>query len=100
MKTRWDSRHSQDPQWIMLDFGKSTNFSKIILYWENAYAVAYEIQVSDDAQNWKAVYTESNGDGNTDIIDLQPQKARYVRFFGSKKCNNEWGYSLWEIEVY
>ncbi len=100
MGSRWSSEQHKDPQWIALDFGKSMDFSKIILHWENAYATAYKIQVSDDAKNWKTIYTEPDSDGGRDIINVRAQKARYLRIFGATRVNSEWGYSLWEVEVY
>ncbi|MEA3462538.1 MAG: GH116 family glycosyl hydrolase, partial [Bacteroidota bacterium] len=48
--TRWSSEFS-DPQWIYIDFGESKTFSTVTLDWEAAYGKAYEIQVSDDAEN-------------------------------------------------
>ncbi len=98
MSTRWSSRQ-KDPQWIVLDFGEAMSFSKIILHWEAAYGKQYEIQISDDAKNWKTIHTESNSDGKSDVIKVKPQKAKYMRVFGTKRGNNKWGYSLWEIEV-
>ncbi|MEA3346750.1 MAG: discoidin domain-containing protein, partial [Candidatus Auribacterota bacterium] len=98
MDTRWSSGQRKNPQWIVLDFGKIKNFSKIILHWENAYATAYKVQVSNDAKNWETIYTESNSDGGTDIIKVQ-SRARYMRIFGTERNNEDWGYSLWEIEV-
>ncbi len=98
--TRWSSQSREDPQWIMLDFEECKGFEKVVLNWESAYAVEYEVQISDDAQNWKTIYAELRGNGGKDIIDVGSQKARYLRIFGKKRCNEDWGYSLWEIGVH
>ncbi|MCK4518961.1 MAG: discoidin domain-containing protein, partial [Candidatus Omnitrophica bacterium] len=98
--TRWSSQQSKDPQWIMLDFEERKSFKKVILNWENAYAVDYEIQISNDAQNWKTIHAELRGNGGKDIINVGSQKARYLRIFGKKRSNKDWGYSLWEIGVH
>jgi chondroitin AC lyase len=63
-----------------------------------AYAAWYEIQVSDDAVEWTTVYTEADGDGGIDDIDIPAVQARYVRMLGIQR-GTPWGYSLWEFEV-
>ncbi|MBN1621155.1 MAG: discoidin domain-containing protein [Endomicrobiales bacterium] len=99
LTSRWSSEFS-DPQWIKLDFGKTKIFNKIKLYWEAAYGKAYSIQISDDDTNWTTIHTESNGNGNIDLISfITFQSARYVRLYGTER-GTPWGYSLWEIEVY
>ena len=100
MKTRWSSQPRQDPQWIMLDLGERKDFSRVILHWENAYAVAYNIQISDDSKTWQNVYVKSDGHGGSETVDLSPLRARYIKIIGTKRCNDDWGYSLWEIGVY
>ena len=67
--------------------------------WETAYAIAYEIQVSDDKKRWETVSRVEDGDGGEDSIRFaKPAKARYVRMRGLKRAT-EWGYSLWEFKV-
>ncbi|WP_051815759.1 discoidin domain-containing protein, partial [Glycomyces tenuis] len=55
LSTRWASEWA-DPQWIQVDLGQRTAFDTVQLVWETSYASAYEIQVSDDGQNWSTVY--------------------------------------------
>lgn len=98
LKTRWSSNFS-DPQWIYLDLGSPQTFNLVILKWEAAYGKVYEIQSSDDATDWKTVYKETNGDGGEDIIYVGNQTARYIRMYGTKRGNNDWGYSLYEFKV-
>ncbi len=96
--TRWGSNWS-DAEWIYVDLGSSQPVSKIILKWEGAYGKAYQIQVSDDAQKWTEVASTATGDGNTDEISFTAANARYVKLNGIQRAT-EWGYSLWEFEVY
>ena len=98
MQTRWASEFS-DPQWLCLDFGSPQAFHLIILEWEYAYAKKYEIQVSDDAEKWKTVFKEDNGDGKKDVISVGEQTSRYVRIFGIERATS-WGYSLYEVKVF
>jgi mannan endo-1,4-beta-mannosidase len=97
--TRWASVSQSDPQWIYIDLGASTQLTRVILYWEAAYATQYRIQVSDDANNWTDLLTEYNGDGGTDDLSITGS-GRYVRMYGMQHNNWEWGYSLWEFAVY
>jgi len=98
MSTRWSSEFS-DPQWLCLDLGSKKEINNITLHWETAYATVYEIQVSNDGQNWETVYTENFGTGGVDSITLNhPQTARFIRIYLIER-GTEWGYSLWEVEV-
>jgi hypothetical protein len=97
--SRWSSWYS-DPQWIYVDLGATYAVDQVVLNWhEAAYGSGYDIQVSDDAQNWVTVFAESNGDGGIDDISFAPVSARYVRLLGLQRGTG-WGYSLWEFEVY
>jgi hypothetical protein len=97
--SRWSSWYS-DPQWIYVDLGATYAIDQVVLNWhEAAYGSGYDIQVSDDAQNWVTVFAESNGDGGIDDISFAPVSARYVRLLGLQRGTG-WGYSLWEFEVY
>lgn len=95
--TRWSSQFL-DNQWIYVDLGAVKNISRVILNWENAYAKAYKIQVSNDANAWVDVYTESNSDGNIDDINVTAS-GRYVRMLGTQRATG-WGLSLWDFDVW
>ena len=58
--TRWSSgqwMQTTGTGWIYVDLGAPYNISEVRLNWETAYAVNYQIQVSDDAVNWIAIKT-------------------------------------------
>ncbi len=95
--SRWSSAFS-DPQWIYVDLGQSYNIQRVVLNWETAFGAAYEIQVSNNASSWQTIYTETNGDGGVDELNVNGN-GRYVRVYGTQR-GTEWGYSLWELEVY
>ena len=96
--SRWGSAYS-DPQWIYIDLGKEEKIEKVILKWEAACAKRYELQVSNDAKEWKTVYTNKEGKGGTEQIELEPVAARYVKLAGISRATS-FGYSLFEFEVY
>ena len=95
--TRWSSNFTNN-EWIYIDFITPKTFDTVKLNWENAYGKAYEIQISDDATNWTTIYTETNSDGEIDIIGVGEQTARYVKMNGLQRGTG-WGYSLWEFEA-
>jgi hypothetical protein len=53
-QTRWSSAY-EDNQWIQLDFGSAVTFDQVVIVWEQAYALNYAIQVSDDGATWTDV---------------------------------------------
>jgi hypothetical protein len=98
LKTRWSSEFI-DPQWVILDLGKEYNVSDIRLSWENAHAKMYDIEFSDDKTNWLTVYRNNDCQGKVEeILDIN-KPARYIKL-NLKHRASEWGYSLWEIEVF
>jgi hypothetical protein len=96
--TRWSSAFS-DPQWIYVDLGATYNVSEVILNWENAYGKSYQIQVSNDATNWTAIYSTVNGAGGIEDLTGLSGVGRYVRMYGTVR-SGIYGYSLWEFEVF
>jgi hypothetical protein len=95
--TRWASAWA-DPQWLQVDLGRSQAFDHVQLIWEAAFGKAYEIQVSDDAANWRTVYSTTSGDGGADDLAVSAT-ARYVRMAATQR-GSAYGYSLYEFGVY
>ncbi|MEW5822013.1 MAG: discoidin domain-containing protein, partial [Cyanobacteriota bacterium] len=98
--TRWSPKNGLDNQWIYFDFGKTKTISKIIIRLEAAYAIDYQISISNDAKEWKIIADLKNQDGGIDEIKVEPIAARYIKIFCLKRINPEWGFSMWEFEVY
>ena len=59
----------------------------------------YDIQVSNDENNWTTVKAMRNQDGGEDVVEFDTVSARYVRMQGVTRGTG-YGYSLWEMEVY
>ncbi len=97
ISTRWESDFS-DPQWLMLDMGMDIPFSTVELHWEAAYAKVYNIDISDDGVTWTTIYSETNGSGGTEVIDLSGNSGRYIRMYGIERDTIH-GYSLYEFIV-
>ncbi|MEU6096282.1 beta-1,3-glucanase family protein [Streptomyces sp. NPDC047079] len=95
--TRWSSAFA-DPQWLQVDLGSVQQLSRVTLRWEAAYATAYQIQVSGNAQNWTTIYSTTTSTGGTQNLNVTGS-GRYVRISGTARAT-PYGYSLWEFEVY
>lgn len=96
--TRWSSAFS-DPQWIRVDLGTTQSISHIVLRWETAYGKSYQVQTSNDATNWTTIYSTTTGDGGIDDLTGLVGSGRYIRMNGTVRAT-QYGYSLWELEVY
>lgn len=86
-------------QWIEIDFQEVTDFNFIALDWNSNFARSYEIQVSDDQQNWTTILTDNSGSGKQKAIALETtQSTHYLRIVmtGNNDAN---GYMLDELEV-
>ncbi len=95
--TRWSSA-AADPQWLQVDLGSSQNICGVQLSWENAYAKAYQIQVSANGTDWTNAYSTTTGPGATELITLTGT-GRYIRVYGTQRAT-AYGYSLWEFQVF
>jgi len=99
MLTRWSPKLGLDNEWIYFDFGKPKVLSKIIIKWEKAYAVDYEILTSLDARKWKRLVLMKDQDGGVDEPKFPTTRTRYVKIIGQKRNDPQWGFSIWEIEM-
>ena len=99
LTTRWASTQGVDPSWVAIDLGASKAFNTVILYWENAYALQYQIQYSNDQQNWSTAYTNKAGTGGIEQLTFPTVTGRYVRMYGTERAT-QYGYSLYEFQVY
>lgn len=89
-----------DSQYIQVDLEEVYEVSKVVLNWEGACGKEYKIQVSDDGENWTDMTHVT--DGKAGIIEFaydNPMAGRYVRMQGIEPTG-QYGYSLWEFEVY
>ena len=97
--SRWASAYSGN-QWIRVDLGANYNINRVKLTWEAAYATAYQIQISTNGNNWTTLRSVT---GNNALINDQTGltgMGRYVRIYGTQKALPQWGFSLFELEVY
>lgn len=96
--TRWSSDYF-DPQSITVDLGSNFNVNRVKITWEAAYGVNYLVQVSQNNSTWTTIRTVTGN--NTLVNDWTGLSGigRYVRIHGTSR-NTQWGYSIFELEVY
>ena len=97
VSTRWSSGYS-DEEWVQVELPAAEHIGKVVLRWEAAYGRDYDIQVSDDGQQWQTVATVRGGDGGVDRLRVDTT-GRYFRMQGVDRAT-QWGYSLYELELY
>jgi len=96
--TRWASRASSgSPEWLQIDLGSVVPVSNLIIHWERACAVQYQIQVSNDDREWQTVHEQEDGKGSKDVIGGMTATGRYLRVYCTKP-NSFNLVSIWEIE--
>ena len=98
LASRWSSAFV-DPSWIAVDLGSPQTVDRVVLRWQDAYGVQYQIQTSTDNVNWTTVYTQTAGQGGDEDIRFTAVTARYLRMYGTQRAS-QFGYSLYEFEVY
>jgi hypothetical protein len=97
--TRWHSGELAPHQWVLLDFLKRREYGGLVIDWDrDDYATAYQVQASDDGENWTAVYSSTAGQGGRDYVYLPDGESRYLRL-DLERSSREQGYGVGEITV-
>jgi hypothetical protein len=95
--TRWSSAFS-DPQSLTVDLGAAHPVNRVVLNWETAAARAFQLQTSNDGASWTTVFSTASGAGGVQDVAVSGS-GRFVRMLGTQRTT-QWGYSLWEFQVY
>ncbi len=97
-RTRWASAiFSGKPEWLRLDFGRVMPVDNVIIHWERAHAVEYQIQVSRNGTDWQTIHHQKNGRGGREVIQNLKGEGRYLRILCLKP--GRWKLcSIWELE--
>ena len=101
--SRWASAEGGGDvsEWISVDLGSAKTINAVIVKWENAFAKAYKIQVSTDDTVYRDVAVIADAKKvPADIRSFPDIAARYVRIYCTQKVDADWGYSIYEFEVY
>lgn len=102
-ETRWSSGQwmlGDQVAWIAVDLGSVQDFNRVRLAWEAAFAVDYQVQVSDDGRKWTTVRSIM-GAAAGGVVELAGlgTRGRYVRV-AMTGYNATKNYSLYDFNVY
>jgi hypothetical protein len=71
-----------------------------VLNWEAAFATGYQIQTAASPSGpWTTIFSTATGDGGIDDLSLSGS-GHFVRMNGTQRALTNFGYSLWELQVY
>jgi F5/8 type C domain len=87
-----------DPQWLMVDLDTTATINQIVLNWQNSYATAFQLQVSDNGATWTTVYSTTTSNGRVRTLTVSGT-GRFVRMYGTAR-HTVYGYSLYEFQVF
>jgi hypothetical protein len=96
-RSRWSSAYS-DPQWWRLDLRQAYQLTTVTLHWERSHAVDYRVETSTDGAAWKTIYSTTKGQDGAISVPARGVVARYLQVYQTKR-SNQYGYSLYEVEV-
>jgi len=97
--TSWHSGALAAHQWLLLDLVKRREYGGLIIDWDrDDYATAYQVQASDDGENWTTVYNCTAGHGGRDYVYLPDGESRYLRL-DMEHNNRDQGYGIRELTV-
>lgn len=104
-----------DPQWVGLNFGEAKTFNTVVIHPVNynTFPNDFEIQVSDDGENWTSVVTKtdysielkSTNEAHSFVpqtFTFDSQNKQYVRIYATKLTHDGSNYAmkLTEFEVF
>lgn len=102
MNERWESEWKVDPQYLTVDLGNVYSVKDIAIFWENASAKEYTIQVSADGIEYQNLTdVTSNSGQRTDNIKLSKEiKIRQIKVLCTKRNMEAYGSSIKEIGIF
>ncbi|MQY15093.1 hypothetical protein SRB5_52710 [Streptomyces sp. RB5] len=96
-RTRWSSP-AGDEAWLRVTLAEPARVGEVVLYWQDAYASRYRVEVSGDGVHWRTGAVVTAGRGGRESVRMDERGVRYVRVVGDER-GTVYGYSLWSLEV-
>lgn len=96
--SRWSSGSTRGPASIVIDLGQQRTVDAVILHWEAAFPETYSVESSTDGKTFRPI-AKAKGKEGVVSHETKPIPARYIRIAMDKPAS-QWGYSLYEIEVF
>ena len=87
-------------QWMMVDLQDVYTVNQVNIDWEGAFAKKYVVQGSMDGETFENVL--ETGATKAGLVEHKGLEfdARYIRILCQEPTNANWGYSIYELEVY
>ena len=97
-RTRWASKTaSGKPEWLQVDWGEALPIRKLVIRWERAHAVHYQVQVSHDGHTWQTVHEQKAGKGGREVITGLSATGRFLRLLCLRPSPHGL-FSVWELQ--
>ena len=100
LSTRWASDAEEDNSWVIVDLGGDKYINSVVINWERAFASKYKVYLSRDGSGWEEAGQKEGSLGGREKIEFEPRKSRFVKIESREKINENWGISIWEVEIY
>jgi len=95
--TAWNSAAGKE-QRLVIDLGTTREFGGLLLHWHGRrHASRYDVEFSDDGQQWRTVRRVTEGNGGDDPLRLAESETRYIRL--SLHAGPASSYALSEFEL-
>ena len=105
--SRWSSLATlpSTPVWLSVNLGSVKTFQQVDIYWQKANASEYQIEISQDGEDWESIKTvEREQQAVTPRLDqiafAQPIQAQYVRIYVTKGNGTHGNVGIFELEIY
>lgn len=107
LQERWSSEYDAVNPWVTIDLGEITEFNEVVIEWERRNVTSYEIQGSNDKNNWAVIKKLGRPKKLREAVEFEDQEFRYVKLqiktYGEDGVVGEIPWlivSIYEIEVY
>lgn len=98
--TYWEAHYKDENQWLLIDLGGMHTINKLKIYWGENYAKAYAVSVlKDNGDTGKKIFESNQGEGGVKVVDLNEEKAQFVRINISEVQQSIRGCVIREIKV-
>lgn len=97
--TRWASAWLPEAEWGV-NLEAIYNLSSVEIDWQNAHAEQYTIETSLDGENWTTAFTQADGNGGNEVIDMTGVNAKYIRIVCTERYMEMYGYSIFEFRAF
>ncbi|WP_273126967.1 CBM96 family carbohydrate-binding protein [Bacillus weihaiensis] len=102
LETRWSAQG--EGQWISYNLGtpQKVGYLGIAFSKGDSRQSSISIEMSNDGEAWKEVYSQSQSSGTTlgmEVFDIEDTEGQYVRIVGYGNSSNDWN-SVTVVQIY